>query len=114
MDEKETEQESGIPFGGQTAGEFYDAMAQAMARSLVFEGHGNLAENEQIAFIWGFRHGVFALHEMLRTATLCGENTTKLVTYMTDEASGQWSLRVKLDMTVLFSDMLNAVKNKPH
>lgn len=93
-----------ISFGGDNGAEFFDEMANAVSGSLHFEQHGPLDENERIAFQWGFRHGVFLLRALMLKAAERDEQTQTMISHLTDEATREWSLKVRLNMDVIFSD----------
>lgn len=81
-------------FEGLTGPEILDGIAEALSQRLRFREHGNLSDDEQTAFIWGFRHGINQLVGIVAAAHMQGPAAVTTVDRMVAEAVRAWGLGV--------------------
>lgn len=78
----------------EDAGEFLDKMADTIAKSLSFNGHGMLTHDEQTAFVWGFRYGIHQMNALLSQAAGGDEKTFIMIADVMTKAVAEWRLKV--------------------
>jgi hypothetical protein len=81
-------------FGGNNGAEFMENLGRLLAEKLEFSEHGKLTESEQIAFMWGFRHGIHQMHSLTKSAAMEGASTLSTIMEIFDEAVAVWALGI--------------------
>lgn len=80
-----------LRFEGDSGVDFMEQLARTLAKSLVFEGQGPMSDDEQAAFIWGFRHGIHQTFGLLMQAK-DSESDTAVLNRIIAEALKAWDI----------------------
>jgi hypothetical protein len=72
-------------------GRLLDNIARLIAENFQAE-NGALSPEEQTAFVWGFRHGVNHLRDLLKSAETQEPDVLKTVWQIADTAVAAWGL----------------------